>query len=114
MKSLHTELKKTYKFYDRPSIIAPVSKQHYQKKVVDNKWTKYFINCIVYDTTWVDIFEFDVQLTNNNRSINISTVSWFNDAAEKYRKYPELKEVEDIFENLWIAYWWEYYEEKLN
>jgi hypothetical protein len=55
-------------------------------------------------------FEFDVQLTVNNRSINIKTVSRTSDPEEKWRSYPTLQEVEEMFEKMWVAYGKGYYE----
>lgn len=116
MKQLHKQLLKSYKMFEK-HMLHPHSKFYYQKKVVDNKWAKYFINCVVYE--WdkrdyteldYDTFHFEAQFGRLGRAINISTCSWTNDPLEKRRKYPKLKEVEDMFENLWKAYWGEYYE----
>lgn len=106
---MHKELLKTYKFYNKPSLMRMYSRCHYQKKIIWKKGIKYFINCSVY-SNWIDHFEFDCQFINDDRSINIQTVSRTNDPEEEYRKYPTLKEIEVMFEKMWIAYWGEYYE----
>lgn len=119
MIQLHKELLKTYKKCDK-HILHEYSKFFYQKKVKDEKWVKYFIDCVVYE--WqnpcyndkkiddYDVFEFRSQFTKNDRAINISTVSWTNDPLEKWRKYPTIEEIEKEFENLWKAYWSKYYQ----
>ena len=108
MKTLLHDLEKTYKPFKSPRY--QYSFQQYQKKITDEKWIKYFINCALYQSGREKEFEFDVQLTVNNRSINIKTVSRTSDPEEKWRSYPTLQEVEEMFEKMWVAYGKGYYE----
>lgn len=108
MKTLLHELEKTYKPFKSPWY--EYSFQQYQKKITDKKWIKYFINCALYEHEWKTEFEFDVSFTTNDRSINIKTVSRTSDPEEKWRTYPALQEVEEMFEKMWVAYGKGYYE----
>lgn len=108
MKTLLKDLKKEYKPYK--SIYYTYSHQQYQKKITDEKGIKYFINCALYDLDWIDQFEFDAQFTKDERSINIKTVSRTSDPKQKYRQYPTIKEVEEMFEKMWVAYGSGYYD----
>jgi hypothetical protein len=108
MKTLLHELEKNYKPFKSPRY--QYSFQQYQKKFTDEKWIKYFINCALYEHEWKTEFEFDVSFTTNDRSINIKTVSRTSDPEEKWRSYPTLQEVEDMFEKMRVAYWKGYYE----
>jgi hypothetical protein len=74
--------------------------------IIDTKGF-YYINCIVYESSddlSIDTYQFEVQFIINDRAINISTVNWFGDYEEKYRKYPTIQEVEKMFEKLYKAY----------
>lgn len=108
MKTLLKDLEKEYKPFK--SVWYEYSHQQYQKKVIDEKWIKYFINCALYDREWVDYFEFDSQFTFNDRSINIKTVSRTSDYEEQYRPYPTIQEIEEMFGKMRVAYGGEYYE----
>lgn len=108
MKTLLNDLKKTYKPFK--SVFYEYSHQQYQKKVFDDKWIKYFINCALYSVNWENQFEFDAQFDKWDRAININTVSRTSDTKEKWRKYPTLNEIEEMFETMRKASWWEYYE----
>lgn len=108
MKTLLKDLKKEYKPYK--SIYYTYSHQQYQKKVTDEKGIKYFINCALYDYCWVNHFEFDAHFTVNDRSISLKTVSRTNDPEEKRWKYPKIKEIEEMFEKMRVAYGSWYYE----
>jgi len=107
-KGFEEQLKKSYKPFKSPRY--EYSHQQYQKKFIDSMGIKYFITCALYEDKWVIHFEFDTQFKKNDRAINIKTVSWTSDPEEKWRPYPTLEEVEDMFEKMWIAYWSEYYE----
>ena len=100
MKQLKPELEKSGYKYFKPNLIHRYSKWFYQKKIWD-----YFINCIVYDNYWNwDNYEFEVQFDKDEKAINIQTVQWFNDTHEQFRKYPTLKEVENLIEWLYNFY----------
>lgn len=87
----------------------------YQKRIEDNKWTKYFINCKVNDMRhvtnreWI-AYTFSAQFEKDERCIEVSTVQRFTDPQEKYRPYPTIQEVEYLFEKMRVAYGGEYYE----
>jgi len=89
-----------YKFYKK-HVLYENSKWFYQKKVWD-----YHINCIIYYDSFKDwdVYEFNVQFTKDDRSIDIWTVHWFWYEEEEYRKYPTLQEVEEMFNKLYKAY----------
>lgn len=108
MKTLLKDLEKEYKPFQ--SIWYQHSHQQYQKKVTDEKWIKYFINCALYDREWVDFFEFDATFTTNWKSIEIKTVSRTSDPQEQYRTYPTIQEIEEMFEKIRVAYGSGYYE----
>ena len=108
MKTLLHEIKETYKPFKSPWY--QYSFQQYQKKITDEKGIKYYINCALYEHEWKTEFEFDVSFTTNDRSITIKTVSRTSDPEEKWRTYPALQEVEEMFEKMWVAYWEWYYE----
>ena len=106
MEKLILQLQERYKPFN--SIYYEYSNQQYQLKVVDDRGIKYFINSAVYGE-W-DYFEFDAQFTKDGRAININTVSRTSDPEEKFRPYPTIEEIENMFENMRVAYWSEYYE----
>lgn len=105
MKQLDLE-KAWYKYFK--CVLYPNAKALYQKKCRD--W-EYFINCIVYEDniynsteTKYDNYNFEVQFTHNDKSINIQTVQWFNDVEEKSRPYPTIKEVEEMIDKMYLYY----------
>lgn len=108
MKTLLPDLQKDY--YEFQSVWKPHSKTNFQKKVKDEYWIKYFITCSVYEDEWQDRFIFDAQFCKDERAINIETVAWTNDPEEKWRPYPTIQEIEEMFEKMWVAYWSEHYE----
>ena len=101
MKQLNEELEKAwYKKFDK-SPLYEYSEHFYQKKIRDD----YYINCIVYNhPDWYEVYTFDAQFTYNYKSINIETVNWHWDPTEKYRPYPTLQEVEEMFDKMYNAY----------
>ena len=84
----------------------------YQRIVVDDKGTKYFINCkhftyprkLVTNNWW----KFSMQIDTKYGSVNFQTVQWFNDNG----KYSQNKiiNVHKYFNWLWMKHGKPYYE----
>ena len=94
-------IKSWYKYFK--SVWHPNAKALYEKKCRD--W-EYYINCLVYHnaTKWADDYAFEAQFTQNDRTINIQTVQWFNDVEETYRPYPTIKEAEEMIDKMYLSY----------
>jgi len=85
----------------------------YQKKVVDEKGIKYFINCY-YDEiktkeNLLKFWNFSIQIKSEQGTVNIETVQWFNQDGI-YTGKNHLN-AEEYFEKMWMYHGKNYYEE---
>ena len=84
----------------------------YQRRVVDNKGTKYFINCkhctFPKSSSIGDWWEFSMQIETKYGTVNFQTVQWFNENG----KYSQNKiiNVHKYFDWLWMKHGKPYYE----
>ena len=80
----------------------------FQKRIKDNRGTKYFINCKYFD--WSNVpnanlspsFEFDTQFTKGEDTLNMLLLN---------RKDRTIQEVEDFFEKAFVNLEMNYYDE---
>ncbi len=77
----------------------------FQKAIIDDKGTKYIIDCDVYDFKKIQPnsaeeiwFDFRAQLSKNNLPFIVKTIDWFKGPTIKK---PSLTEIEVFFETLW-------------
>ncbi len=84
----------------------------YQRKVVDKKGTKYFINCkhdsFPNKSGSMNWWSFDMQIETKYGAVDFQTVQWFNENG----KYSQNKiiNVHKYFDWLWIKHGKPYYE----
>ena len=87
-------------------------KRFFQKKFIDKKGEKYFINCYYYfyaNTGGQQRFwDFNMQIETSKGAVEITTVQWFN--QDGIYSNNTIKDVEDYFEKMWVANGKPYYE----
>lgn len=106
-------LKARFKRFKPSELFEPFATNAYQKKYVDKKGVKYFINCYEYDYTdldreepiynsWTKAWTFKGQFVlMDGRTFDFKTVGWYFYPTKWGHKVCTLEDVEAFFENMW-------------
>jgi len=103
-----------YKEYKPSSISSTYVTNCYQKCYADSNGKKYFINVDKYDGIPISKpngfeYSFNMQTETFSGSIEIKTVQWFF-SDNQYHPTQTLRDVEILFEKIWIACGSNYYD----
>jgi len=113
-------IKNKYKEFTPNKVLDSYASKAYQKRVRDDKGTKYFLTCYFYSEERIaspnvkDNFEFSMQFTKvfkgKNYTINLKVFSISNYINSEPKFYP-LNEIEELVEELFQKQKFEYYEQ---
>jgi len=98
-------------------VIKPNAEILFQKRVEDEKWTKYFINFFLYDNKiwiWNSILESDAQFKKDDDTtinVEIFSLAVSLEKLDKEKIIKNIKKYENEYEKIFKNMWYEYYEE---